>query len=55
MVFIVLRNYLKNNPKKAQDYLKRKYKFAKEANFDRKKYKALKSTYVSILLTEAKK
>ena len=52
--FIVLRNYLKNNPKKAQEYLKKKYKFAKEANFDRKKYKALKSTYVSKLLTEAK-
>ena len=53
--FITLRDFLKNNPEKAQEYLKKKYEFAKEANFDRKKYKALKSTYVSKLLTEAKK
>ena len=53
--FIILRNFLKNNPEKAQEYLKKKYEFAKEANFDRKKYKALKSAYVSKLLTEAKK
>lgn len=53
--FIILRNFLKNNPEKAQEYLKKKYEFAKEANFDRKKYKALKSSYVSKLLTEAKK
>lgn len=53
--FIILRNFLKNNPEKAQEYLKKKYEFAKEANFDRKKYKALKSVYVSELLTEAKK
>ena len=52
--FIILRNFLKNNPEKAQEYLKKKYEFAKEANFDRKKYKALKSVYVSELLTEAK-
>ena len=52
--FIVLRDFLKNNPEKAQEYLKKKYEFAKEANFDRKKYKALKSVYVSKLLTEAK-
>ena len=53
--FIILRDFLKNNPEKAQEYLKKKYEFAKEANFDRKKYKALKSVYVSELLTEAKK
>ena len=52
--FIILRNFLKNNPEKAQEYLKKKYEFAKEANFDRKKYRALKSVYVSELLTEAK-
>ena len=52
--FITLRNFLKKNPEKAQEYLKKKYEFAKEANFDRKKYKALKSAYVSKLLTEAK-
>jgi len=53
--FITLRNFLKNNPEKAQEYLKKKYEFAKEANFDRKKYKTLKSAYVSKLLVEAKK
>lgn len=52
--FIILRDFLKNNPEKAQEYLKKKYEFAKEANFDRKKYKTLKSAYVSKLLTEAK-
>ena len=50
--FIVLRDFLRNNPKKAQEYLKKKHEFTKEANFDRKKYKALKSAYVSKLLTE---
>ena len=50
--FIVLRDFLRNNPKKAQQYLKKKHEFAKEANFDRKKYKALKSAYISKLLTE---
>lgn len=53
--FIILRNFLKNNPEKAQEYLKKKREFAEEANFDRKKYKVLKSAYVSKLLTEAKK
>ena len=52
--FIILRDYLKNNPSKAQEYLKMKHKFAREANYDRKKYKALKSIYVSRLLGEAK-
>lgn len=53
--FIVLRDFLRNNPKKAQEYLNKKREFAKEANFDRKKYKNLKSAYVSKLLIEAKK
>ena len=53
--FIVLRDFLRNNPKKAQEYLNKKCVFAKEANFDRKKYKNLKSAYVSKLLIEAKK
>lgn len=52
--FIVLRDFLRNNPKKAQEYLNKKCVFAKEANFDRKKYKNLKSAYVSKLLIEAK-
>lgn len=53
--FIILRDYLKNNPLKAQEYLAKKHEFAKTANFDRKKYKALKSSYISNLITEAKK
>ena len=51
----ILRDFLRNNPKKAQEYLNKKCVFAKEANFDRKKYKNLKSAYVSKLLIEAKK
>lgn len=52
--FIILRDFLRDNPEKAQEYLKKKREFAEEANFDRKKYKVLKSAYVSKLLTEAK-
>ena len=53
--FIILRDYLITNPKKAEEYARKKYEFAKEANYDRKKYKSLKSKYVSELLLEAKK
>lgn len=53
--FITLREYLKNNPTKANEYLNKKQEFAAKAGFDRKKYKALKSTYVTELLSEAKK
>ncbi|MBR3228772.1 GrpB family protein [Candidatus Saccharibacteria bacterium] len=53
--FIILREYLRNNPTKANDYFRKKHEFAAEAGFDRKKYKALKSTYVSDLLSKAKK
>ena len=52
--FIVLRDFLIANPDKAKEYFKKKYEFAREANFDRKKYKALKSKYVSELLHDAK-
>ena len=52
--FIILRDFLKNNPKKAEEYFEKKHQFAEAANFDRKKYKALKSAYVSKLLVEAK-
>lgn len=52
--FIVLRDFLRNNPKKAQEYLNKKREFVKEADFDRRKYKNLKSAYVSKLLIEAK-
>lgn len=53
--FIILRNFLRKNHQKAQEYLEKKYEFAKESKFDRKKYKHLKSVYVSKLLAEAKK
>ena len=52
--FIILRNFLRKNHQKAQEYLEKKYEFAKEAKFDRKKYKHLKSAYTSKLLAEAK-
>ena len=52
--FIILRNFLRENPGKAQEYYKKKLEFSKEANYDRKKYKNLKSAYVSKLLNEAK-
>lgn len=53
--FIILRNFLRENPDKAQEYYKKKLEFSKKANYDRKKYKALKSIYVSELLNEARK
>ena len=52
--FIVLRDYLANNPAKASEYLEKKHEFARQAGYDRQKYKALKSAYVSRLLEEAK-
>lgn len=52
--FIILRQYLINHQKEANDYLKNKYDFAVAAGFDRKKYKILKSTYVTKLLLKAK-
>ncbi|MBQ1298463.1 GrpB family protein [Candidatus Saccharibacteria bacterium] len=53
--FIILRNYLLDNPEKASEYFSKKQQFAKESNYDREKYKTLKSDYVSRLLTEAKR
>lgn len=52
--FIILRDYLRRHPKKASEYFEKKKKFAELADFDRKKYKSLKSEYVSGLLREAK-
>ena len=52
--FIILRNFLRENPGKVQEYYKKKLELSKEANYDRKKYKNLKSAYVSKLLNEAK-
>lgn len=53
--FIILRDFLIANPNRAKEYFEKKCEFAEEANFDRKKYKALKSKYVSKLLIDAKK
>lgn len=53
--FIVLRDYLRRNSKEAEKYFEKKYEFAKLVGFDRKKYKALKSVYVTELLGKARK
>lgn len=53
--FIILRDYLRGHPDIAKEYFKKKHEFAKAAGFDRKKYKALKTPYVSKLLAEAKR
>ena len=52
--FITFRDFLIANPSIAKEYLEKKYKFAKDANFDRKKYKSLKSEYISKLLHDIK-
>ncbi len=52
--FIALRDFLIKNPVRAKEYFEKKHEFAKAANYDRKKYKTLKSKYVSELLLEAK-
>ena len=52
--FIVLRDFLRAHPEKAQEYFTKKEELAKLAEFDRKKYKALKSKYVDKLVMEAK-
>ncbi len=50
-----LRDYLRLHPEKAQEYFEMKKIFAHEAGYDRKKYKALKSEYVSDLIKEMEK
>ena len=50
-----LRDYLRGHPEKAREYFDMKSVFAREAGYDRKKYKALKSKYVSELIKEANK
>ena len=52
--FLRLRDYLKSNREVAEEYEKMKHEFAREAGYDRKKYKALKSEYVSKLIEKAK-
>lgn len=52
--FVILRDYLIKHRNIAQDYESKKYEFAKEAGYNRKQYKALKSNYVSNLLAQVK-
>ena len=52
---IRLRDYLRSHPEKAQEYFEMKKIFAHEVGYDRKKYKALKSEYVSDLIKEMEK
>lgn len=53
--FLRLRDFLRENPERAQEYWVKKQELAKLAGFDRKKYKALKAEYVARLLEEVKK
>ena len=50
---LTLRDYLRTHPEKAQEYFEMKKVFAREAGYDRKKYKALKAEYVKNLISEA--
>ena len=52
--FLRLRDYLKSDRAVAEEYEKMKHEFARAAGYDRKKYKALKSEYVSKLIEKAK-
>ncbi len=53
MNMIQLRDFLRANPEEAKKYFEMKSVFAKEAGYDRKTYKALKSKYVSKLIKKA--
>lgn len=48
-----LKNYLLAHPDESKKYFEMKEVFAKEAQYDRKTYKALKSKYVSELIEKA--
>lgn len=52
--FIRLRNYLRKYPDIAKKYSDLKYKIAKQSNFERNKYKEIKSEFVSNLIKEAR-
>ena len=52
--FILLRDFLISNPEKSKEYYNKKIEFANKAGFDRQKYKALKSQYLTKLLSEIK-
>ena len=53
--FIILRDYFIKNPDIAKEYESKKHEFAKMAGFNRKRYKTLKSEYVSNILLDAKR
>ena len=51
---ILLRDYLRANPDKAQEYFEKKKEIAKTASYDRKTYKKIKNEYVAELIAAAK-
>ena len=53
--FILIRNYLLKHPEEAKRYFEKKKEFAKEASYDRERYKKLKSQYVNEILKRVKK
>lgn len=53
--FIILKQYLLNNPDEAQKYSDFKKEIIKTGVIDRKEYKRIKSEYVTQLLERAKK
>lgn len=54
MDFLRLRDFLRDNPERAQEYFMKKQEFARMAGFDRNEYKTLKAEYVTELLKELK-
>lgn len=53
--FILLREYLRKNQDEAKSYMAAKHEIIKKANYDRKKYKEHKGTYVDSLLKRARR
>ena len=51
---IIFRDFLRTHPEIAEEYEEKKHEVAHAANYDRKKYKALKSEYVTELLARIK-
>jgi len=53
--FLILKEYLLNNPDEAKEYSNFKLDIIKKGNNERKDYKKIKSEYVTSLLERAKK
>ena len=51
---IIFRDFLRDHPEIAKEYEEKKHEVARAAGYDRKKYKALKSEYVTELLARIK-